>query len=68
MGEESFVLPSKKETIAAFLLEKGDLGNWHTEFGARYEYQETSADTGEETSHEPVQCLGWCELGLCGWL
>ena len=52
LGKESFVLPSKLETIAAFLLEKGDIGNWHTEFGARYEYQETSADSGEETSHD----------------
>ncbi len=52
LGEESFVLPSKMETVAAFLLEKGDLGKWHTEFGARYEYQETSADTGVGTSHE----------------
>ena len=58
VGEESFVLPSKKETIAAFLLEKGDLGNWHTEFGARYEYQETSADTGEETSHDLFSVSG----------
>ena len=58
VGEESFVLPSKKETIAAFLLEKGDLGNWRTEFGARYEYQETSADTGEETSHDLFSVSG----------
>ena len=58
VGEESFVLPSKKETIAAFLLEKGDLGNWNTEFGARYEYQETSADTGEETSHDLFSVSG----------
>lgn len=58
VGEESFVLPSEKETIAAFLLEKGDLGNWHMEFGARYEYQETSADAAEETSHDLFSASG----------
>ena len=58
VGEESFVLPSKVETIAAFLLEKGDLGNWHMEFGARYEYQETSANAAEDTSHDLFSASG----------
>ena len=58
VGEESFVLPSKVETIAAFLLEKADFGNWHTEFGARYEYQETSADAAEDTSHDLFSVSG----------
>ena len=58
VGEESFVLPSDKETIAAFLLEKADFGNWHTEFGARYEYQETGADGAEDTSHDLFSVSG----------
>lgn len=58
IGEEDFVLPSELESIAVFLLEKGDLGNWHMEFGARYEYQDTSTDNGEETSHELFSVSG----------
>ena len=58
VGAESFVLPSKKETIAAFLLEKGDLGNLHIELGARYEHQETSADSGDDASHDLFSISG----------
>ena len=58
IGEENFVLPSELESIAAFLLEKGDLGNWHMEFGARYEYQDTSAVNGKETSHDLFSISG----------
>ncbi len=58
IGEEDFVPPSELESIAAFLLEKGDMGNWHMEFGARYEYQDTSADNGGETSHDLFSISG----------
>ena len=72
VGEEEFVLPSELESTAAFLLEKNDFGKWHTEFGARYEYQKTSSDTGQNTNHDLFSLSGglnWSyregyELGL----
>ncbi len=43
-GAESFVRPAVLDSIAAFLLEKGDLGErLHVEFGARYEWQDADA-------------------------
>ena len=72
VGEEEYVLPSKLESIAAFLLEKNDLGKWHVEFGARYEHQDASSAAGEGTSHDLFSISGdlnWSyhkgyELGL----
>ena len=72
VGEEEYVLPSKLESIAAFLLEKNDLGKWHVELGARYEHQDASSAAGEGTSHDPFSISGglnWSyhkgyELGL----
>ena len=72
VGEEEYVLPSKLESIAAFLLEKNDLGKWHVELGARYEHQDTSSAAGEGTSHDLFSISGglnWSyhkgyELGL----
>ena len=72
VGEEEYVLPSKLESSAAFLLEKNDLGKWHVELGARYEHQDASSAAGEGTSHDLFSISGglnWSyhkgyELGL----
>ena len=63
VGEEEFVLPSELESIAAFLLEKNDLGKWHMEFSARYEHQDTSSETGEGTSHDLFSLSGGLNWG-----
>ena len=63
VGEEEFVLPSELESIAAFLLEKSDLGKWHMEFSARYEHQDTSSETGDKTSHDLFSLSGGLNWG-----
>ena len=63
VGEEEFVLPSELESIAAFVLEKNDLGKWHMEFSARYEHQDTSSETGDKTSHELFSLSGGLNWG-----
>ena len=63
VGEEEFVLPSEMESIAAFLLEKSDLGKWHMEFSARYEHQDTSSETGDKTSHDLLSLSGGLNWG-----
>ena len=63
VGEEEFVLPSEMESIAAFLLEKSDLGKWHMEFSARYEHQDTSSETGDKTSHDLFSLSGGLNWG-----
>ena len=63
VGEEEFVLPSELESIAAFLLEKNDLGKWHMEFSARYERQDTSSETGDKTSHDLFSLSGGLNWG-----
>ena len=63
VGEEEFVLPSELESIAAFLLEKSDLGKWHMEFSARYEHQDTSSESGDKTSHDLFSLSGGLNWG-----
>ena len=63
VGEEEFVLPSELESIAAFLLEKSDLGKWYMEFSARYEHQDTSSETGDKTSHDLFSLSGGLNWG-----
>ena len=63
VGEEEFVLPSELESIAAFVLEKNDLGKWHMEFSARYEHQDTSSETGDKTSHDLFSLSGGLNWG-----
>ena len=63
VGEEEFILPSELESIAAFVLEKNDLGKWHMEFSARYEHQDTSSETGDKTSHDLFSLSGGLNWG-----
>ena len=58
VGEESFITPSKLESVAVFMLEKGDMGRWHIELGARYGHQSTSAATGEENDYNLFSVSG----------
>ncbi|MDT8341429.1 MAG: TonB-dependent receptor [Longimicrobiales bacterium] len=41
-GEEAFTPPNETDLFAAFLYEEADLGATRVQFGARYEYQESS--------------------------
>ena len=52
VGEESFVLPSKLESVGVFILERTDIGQWHIDLGARYEHQDSSAETGDKNDYD----------------
>ena len=58
VGEEGFVPPSSLDSIAVFILEKGDFGDWHVELGARYEAQDAETDTGIEAEHNSYSLSG----------
>jgi iron complex outermembrane receptor protein len=53
IGEEAFIPPAHEESIAGFVLEKGDFDEVHLEFGGRYEHQDTeSDDIGADVGHD----------------
>ena len=58
VGEESFVLPSKLESVGFFLLERTDIGQWHIDLGARYEHQDSSAETGDKNDYDLFSASG----------
>ncbi|MCY4210094.1 MAG: TonB-dependent receptor, partial [Gammaproteobacteria bacterium] len=59
-GPESFVPLSNLESFGVFVLEKTDIGPVHIELGARYEHQDTSAQTevGANNSHDLFSASG----------
>ncbi|MEM9303339.1 MAG: TonB-dependent receptor [Pseudomonadota bacterium] len=53
IGEEAFVPPSETESLALFLLEEREFGDWRVEFGARIEDQDIDTADGQSASHDP---------------
>ena len=58
IGAESFVPPSELESFGVFILEKTDIGRVHIELGARYEHQDSNADTGDKNSYDLFSASG----------
>ena len=58
VGAESFVLPSKLESVGVFILERTDIGQWHIDLGARFEHQDSSAETGDENDYDLFSASG----------
>ena len=58
VGAESFVLPSKLESVGVFILERTDIGQWHIDLGARFEHQDSSAETGLENNYDLFSASG----------
>jgi len=58
VGEEAFVLPSERDALAFFLVEKSDFGNWHVDLGIRYENIDSRSITGESSSHDLFNISG----------
>ena len=58
VGAESFVLPSKLESVGVFILERTDIGRWHIDLGARFEHQDSSAETGAENDYDLFSASG----------
>ena len=59
-GPESFVPLSELESFGVFVLEKTDIGRVHIELGARFEHQDSSAETetGDKNSHDLFNASG----------
>ena len=59
-GPESFVPLSELESFGVFVLEKTDIGPVHIELGARYEHQDSSAETetGDKNSYDLFNASG----------
>ena len=58
IGAESFVPPSELESFGVFILEKTDIGRVHIELGARFEHQDSSAETGAENNYDLFSASG----------
>ena len=58
VGAESFVPPSELESFGVFILEKTDIGRVHVELGARYEHQDSDAETGDKNSYDLFSASG----------
>ena len=58
VGAESFVLPSELESFGVFILEKTDIGRVHVDLGARFEHQDSSADTGAQNDYDLFSASG----------
>ena len=58
VGAESFVPPSELESFGVFILEKTDIGRVHIELGARYEHQDSDAETGDKNSYDLFSASG----------
>lgn len=54
VGDEAFVPPSQTDTLAVFLLEEAEFGDWRVEFGGRLEDQEVTASDGRGADHDPM--------------
>ncbi|MYH69495.1 MAG: TonB-dependent receptor [Gammaproteobacteria bacterium] len=59
-GPESFVPLSELESFGVFVLEKTDIGPVHIELGARFEHQDSSAETetGDKNSYDLFNASG----------
>ena len=59
-GPESFVPMSELESFGVFVLEKTDIGPVHIELGARFEHQDSSAETetGDKNSYDLFNASG----------
>ncbi len=42
LGEEAYILPSETQVWSLFMIEERDFGNWHGEFGIRFDDQSVS--------------------------
>ncbi len=58
IGAESFVPPSELESFGVFVLEKTDIGRVHIELGARFEHQDSSAETGDKNDYDLFSASG----------
>ena len=58
VGAESFVLPSELESFGVFILEKTDIGRVHIDLGARFEHQDSNADTGAQNDYDLFSASG----------
>ena len=58
VGEESFVLPSKLESVGFFILERTDIGPLHIDLGARFGHQDSSAETGDKNNYDLFSASG----------
>ena len=58
VGAESFVLPSELESFGIFILEKTDLGRVHIDLGARFEHQDSNAETGAQSDYDLFSASG----------
>ncbi|MDE0154128.1 MAG: TonB-dependent receptor, partial [Gammaproteobacteria bacterium] len=58
VGAESYVLPSTLESFGIFMLEKTDIGRVHIDLGARFEYQDSSAETGAQNDYDLFSASG----------
>ena len=58
IGAESFVPPSELESFGVFILEKTDIGRVHIELGARFEHQDSSAETGDKNNYDLFSASG----------
>ena len=58
VGAESFVLPSKLESVGVFILERTNIGRWHIDLGARFGHQDSSAETGDKNNYDLFSASG----------
>ena len=58
VGAESFVLPSKLESVGFFILERTDIGPLHVDLGARFGRQDSSAETGDKNDYDLFSASG----------
>jgi len=62
VGEEAFVPPATQDSIALFLVETRDLGDWHLDMGFRYENTDSESSTGASVSRDTISAsagLDW---------
>ncbi len=52
IGDEAFIPASTMESIAVFMLEKGDFDRWHVDAGLRYEFRDMDSRTGIKADHD----------------
>lgn len=57
-GEEAFVPPAEQESVALFLLEKADYGDWHVDLGFRYEDTSSDSSTGVSVDRDTFSVSG----------
>ena len=58
VGAESYVLPSELESFGVFILEKTDIGRVHIDLGARFEHQDSNAETGAQNDYDLFSASG----------